>query len=72
MRASGYRGRTASDYILHVQHFQSITNAEYVAHISSNSIYRWLDSMNVSNQIKLIRLKYLKAFLSRCFDNGWI
>ncbi|AFJ62994.1 integrase/recombinase [Bacillus velezensis YAU B9601-Y2] len=28
--------------------------------------------MNVSNQTKLTRLKCLKAFLSRCFDNGWI
>jgi integrase len=28
--------------------------------------------MEVSNQTKLIRLKCLKAFLSRCFSNGWI
>lgn len=28
--------------------------------------------MNVSNQIKLTRLKCLKAFFSRCFENGWI
>jgi site-specific recombinase XerD len=28
--------------------------------------------MDVSKQTKLTRLKCLKAFLSRCFDNGWI
>ncbi|GAA3320965.1 hypothetical protein GCM10020331_034110 [Ectobacillus funiculus] len=44
----------------------------YVAEISANTIYHWLDSMDVSNQTKLTRLKCLKAFLSRCFDNRWI
>lgn len=36
------------------------------------SIYVWLASMNVSNNTLLIRLKCFKAFLGRCFDNGWI
>lgn len=72
MRVSGYRSRTISDYILHVEHFQSVTKVRYVAEISANTIYRWLDSMDVSNQTKLTRLKCLKAFLSRCFDNRWI
>ncbi|UOY94186.1 site-specific integrase [Ectobacillus sp. JY-23] len=72
MRVSGYRSRTISDYILHVEHFQSVTKVKYVADISANTIYLWLDSMKVSNQTKLTRLKCLKAFLSRCFDNRWI
>nr|WP_229722259.1 site-specific integrase [Priestia taiwanensis] len=72
MTVSGYRSRTISDYILHVQHFQSVTNTKRIEDISAATIYRWLDSMNVSNQTKLTRLKCLKAFLSRCFDNGWI
>lgn len=72
MKVSGYRERTISDYIRHVQHFQSITDVQYVSDISPNAVYRWLDSMNVSNQTKLTRLKCLKAFLSRCFDNRWI
>ncbi|QKE10835.1 site-specific integrase (plasmid) [Bacillus cereus] len=72
MRVNGYRSRTISDYILHVLHFQSITKVQYVADISPDTVYLWLDSMNVSNQTKLTRLKCLKAFLSRCFDNRWI
>ncbi|XYN85645.1 hypothetical protein ACAN81_14025 [Bacillus velezensis] len=71
MKVSGNRSRTISDYVLHVTHFQSITNLQYVGDITA-AIYKWLDSMDVSNQTKLTRLKCLKAFLSRCFDNGWI
>lgn len=69
MRVSGNRNRTISDYVLHVDHFQSVTNIQCVGDITTNTIYKWLDSMNVSNQTKLTRLKCLKAFLSRCFDN---
>lgn len=28
--------------------------------------------MDVGNQTKLKRLKCLKAYLGRCFDNGWL
>ncbi|MEV5112609.1 tyrosine-type recombinase/integrase [Peribacillus frigoritolerans] len=72
MKVSGNRSRTISDYVLHVEHFQSITHVQHVLDITANTIYQWLDSMNVSNQTKLTRLKCLKAFLSRCFDNRWI
>jgi integrase/recombinase XerD len=72
MKVSGNRSRTISDYVLHVEHFQSITNVKHVEDITAAAIYKWLDSMNVSNQTKLTRLKCLKAFLSRSFDNGWI
>lgn len=72
MKVSGNRSRTINDYVLHVEHFQSITNVQLVTDITSDAIYSWLDSMSVSNQTKLTRLKCLKAFLSRCFDNRWI
>lgn len=72
MKVSGNRSRTISDYVRHVEHFQTVINVNYIADITADTIYRWLDSMNVSNQTKLTRLKCLKAFLSRCFDNGWI
>lgn len=72
MKVSGNRSRTISDYVLHVEHFQRITNVNHVGDITADTVYKWLDSMNVSNQTKLTRLKCLKAFLSRCFDNGWI
>lgn len=72
MRVSGNRSCTISDYVFHVEHFQSVTNIRCVADITANTIYKWLDSMNVSNLTKLIRLKCLKAFLSKCFDNRWV
>lgn len=30
MKVSGNRSRTISDYVLHVEHFQSVTNVQYV------------------------------------------
>ena len=72
MQLSGYRERTISDYNLHVTHFAEITRLQNVNEITAESIYEWLASMNVGNQTKLTRLKCLKAFLSRCKDNGWI
>lgn len=72
MKISGNRSRTINDYVLHVEHFQTVTNVVHVSDITVESIYQWLDSMNVSNQTKLTRLKCFKAFLSRCLDNGWL
>ncbi|WP_182200397.1 tyrosine-type recombinase/integrase [Paraliobacillus salinarum] len=72
MRATGLRPRTINDYELHVRHFIKVTDIQHVEEISADHIYEWLSSMNVSNQTKLTRLKCLKAFLSRCKDNGWI
>ena len=57
MRVSGNRSRTISDYVLHVEHFQGITHTKYIEDITANTIYSWLDSMNVSNQTKLTRLR---------------
>ncbi len=39
---------------------------------SSLAFTTWLDTMGVSNQTKLTRLKCLKAFLERCTENGWL
>lgn len=72
MKVSGNRIRTINDYVIHVEHFKSVTNVQLVTDITADTIYNWLNSMNVSNQTKLTRLKCLKAFLSRCFDNRWI
>ena len=72
MEISGNRSRTIHDYNIYVNHFKDTTRAVYLTDISTDLIYQWLESMKVSNQTKLTRLKCLKAFLSRCFDNGWI
>lgn len=72
MQVSGFRERTMKDYNLHMKHLCKITSVRYLHEITSETIYVWLDSMRVSNQTKLIRLKCLKAILSKCFDNGWV
>ncbi|TDL77397.1 site-specific integrase [Rhodococcus qingshengii] len=72
MEISGNRPRTISDYSIHVNHFTDTNRLTYLSEITAESIYEWLSRMEVSNQTKLIRLKCLKAFLSRCFSNGWI
>ncbi|KIL20593.1 MULTISPECIES: tyrosine-type recombinase/integrase [Bacillus] len=71
MTVSGYRERTITDYISYMAHFRKATNVEYIEDITTDSIYLWLDSMAVSNQTKLTRLKCLKAILGKCFNNGW-
>lgn len=72
MVIAGYRKRTISDYQYYIDNFLKVTKVEYLEEITQEKIYEWLDSMNVSNQTKLTRLKCLKAFLGRCFDNRWI
>lgn len=72
MKASGLRERTINDYELHVNHFIDVTGIKVIEDIGADHLYLWLSSMNVSNQTKLTRLKCLKAFLSRCFNNGWL
>ena len=72
MRAEGKRDRTCDDYELHVKHFIKVIGDKELDTVTAEDIYEWLSSMDVSNQTKLTRLKCLKAFLGRCFNNGWI
>lgn len=71
MKVSGYRERTITDNIRYMTQFRKITSVEYLEEITTDTIYLWLDSMQVSNQTKLTRLKCLKAILGKCFKNGW-
>jgi site-specific recombinase XerD len=72
MQVSGYRPRTIEDYNYYFVNFVSVTSITYVDEISNDKIYNWLDSMSVSTQTKLTRLKQVKAVLSRFFNNGWL
>lgn len=72
MRVSGLRERTIKDYNLYTKQFCLITGVTHLSDITSEKIYDWLDTMNVSNTSKLIKLKSLKSILGKCFDNGWI
>ncbi|MFP3878984.1 tyrosine-type recombinase/integrase [Bacillus paralicheniformis] len=72
MKISKNRPRTISDYVYYVTHFRESESLTYVDEISTDDLYNWLEKMDVSKQTQLTRLKCFKAFLSRCFDNGWI
>ncbi|GAF24066.1 hypothetical protein JCM19047_3934 [Bacillus sp. JCM 19047] len=72
MKAAGRRERTISDYELHVNHFSETVNVYYLKQLNADHVYEWLESMQVSNQTKLTRLKCLKAFLNKCIDYGWL
>ncbi|RHW33406.1 site-specific integrase [Lysinibacillus yapensis] len=71
LEVSGCRERTLYDYSTIVHYFIRDTKVEYLIDITSDIIYSWLAQMNVKNTTKLTRLKCFKAFLGRCFDNGW-
>lgn len=72
LRQEGRRPRTISDYIAHVKHYAEVSEINDISEVTSDSIYLWLSSMDVSNSTKLIRLKCLKAFLERCNTNNWL
>lgn len=71
MAASGYRHRTIKDYETIITSFKKVQDVQFLSDITLNTIYGWLEQMSVSNQTKLTRLKALKSFLSKCFNNGW-
>lgn len=72
MRATGRRPRTISSYEFIFNDFTSKTGVKYVQEITTDTIYDYMDMLEVALSTKLIRLKSIKAVLSRFFDNGWI
>ncbi|MGE7624474.1 tyrosine-type recombinase/integrase [Viridibacillus sp. NPDC096237] len=72
MRVGGNRERTINSYEYIFQQFAEVTQLKYIEDITVNSIYLYLDSLKVSRETKLIRLKSVKAVLSRFHNNGWI
>ncbi|WP_342598811.1 site-specific integrase [Psychrobacillus sp. FSL H8-0483] len=72
MRIAGNRERTIDSYNYILNQFVVFNKLEYVEDINSDSIYNYLESLNVSNQTKLIRLKSIKAVLGKFHNNGWI
>lgn len=71
MRAEGLRPRTISDYETYVNDFSKKTNTVYVSEVNADAIYDWVSQMNVKASTKSIRVKCLRAFLERCYDNSW-
>lgn len=72
MRIAGNRQRTIESYQYIFKQFVEVNNLIYVEDISIDSIYHYLDILEVSSRTKLIRLKSLKAVLSKFYNNSWI
>ena len=52
MKLNGYRERILNDYNLIFNIFVEMTDVEYLADISVDTIYKWLEDMNVSKSTK--------------------
>lgn len=61
----GLRDTTIHDYVKWLSKFAEYNNIQYVTDIQLEHIYSWLDSMDVADSTRRIRLKALKAVLSR-------
>lgn len=72
MRIAGNRIRTIESYDYIFNQFVQFNNLEYVEDITADSIYDYLGSLEVAQQTKLIRLKSIKAVLSKFHNNGWM
>lgn len=72
MQIAGNRQRTIESYAYIFNQFVAVNRLEYVEDISAESIYHYLDVLEVSQQTKLIRLKSIKAVLSKFYNNSWI
>lgn len=72
MRIAGNRTRTIESYDYIFNQFVQYNKLEYVEDITTDSIYEYLGSLEVAQQTKLIRLKSIKAVLSKFHNNGWL
>lgn len=72
MRIAGNRIRTIESYDYIFNQFVQLNKLEYVEDITADSIYEYLGSLEVAQQTKLIRLKSIKAVLSKFHNNGWM
>ncbi|MGE8001653.1 hypothetical protein ACQKOF_24100 [Lysinibacillus sp. NPDC093190] len=72
MQIVGHRQRTIESYEYIFNPFMTVNRIQYVEDISVESIYHYLDVLEVSPRTKLIRLKSIKAVLSKFYNNSWI
>lgn len=72
LKSIGRRPRTIQSYTDIFTWFIETVEIKYVHELDASVIYEYLGKCNVSLSTKLIRLKTIKAVLSRFFDNGWL
>lgn len=72
MRSIGRRQRTIESYDYIFKHFAETVDVKYVHEIDADCVFDYLEKIDVALSTKLIRLKTIKAVLSRLYDNGLI
>jgi len=72
MRIGGNRPRTIESYEYIFKQFVDVCQIEYVEDIDLDKLYHYLDVLEVQAATKLIRLKSIKAVLSKFYNNGWL
>ncbi len=72
MRIGGNRPRTIESYEYIIKQFVDVCQIDYVEDIDLDKLYHYLDVLEVKPATKLIRLKSIKAVLSKFYNNGWI
>ena len=72
MQIAGNRPRTIQSYDYIFKQFIEFNGLVFIEEINSDSIFNYLDNLDVSLQTKKIRLKTIKAVLGKLFFNNWI
>ena len=72
MQIAGNRPRTIQSYDYIFKQFVKFNGLVFIEEINSDSIFNYLDNLDVSLQTKKIRLKTIKAVLGKLFFNNWI
>lgn len=72
MELAGNRPRTISSYDYIFKQFCSANNIVFAEEITADSIFNYLESLDVSIRTKKIRLKTVKALLGKFYFNNWI
>lgn len=66
-KQEGLRDTTINDYRKWWNKYTVFNEVKFIDELDSKTIYNWLDSMNVQNSTKRIRLKAIKAILNRMY-----
>lgn len=72
MRIAGNRPRTIESYEYIFKQFVEVCGIVVVEEIDLDKLYHYLDVLQVTPATKLIRLKSIKAVLSKFYNNGWL
>lgn len=72
MELAGNRPRTIHSYDYIFRQFCEANNIVFVEEITAETVYNYLDVIQVSDRTKKIRLKSLKAMLGKFYFNNWL